>query len=51
MKRLFDVALGVAAALVLLLPIALIALAVRLTSSGPALYWSCLLYTSDAADE
>lgn len=40
MKRLFDLALGTAAALVLLLPIALIALAVRLTSAGPALYWS-----------
>ena len=40
MKRLFDLLLGVSAALVLLLPVALIALAVRLTSNGPALYWS-----------
>lgn len=40
MKRLFDLLLGLSAALVLLLPVALIALAVRLTSKGPALYWS-----------
>lgn len=40
MKRLFDLLLGVSAALVLLLPVALVALAVRLTSRGPALYWS-----------
>lgn len=40
MKRLFDLALAVPAALVLMLPIACIALAVRLTSPGPALYWS-----------
>lgn len=32
--------LGLAAAAILLVPIALIALLVRLTSSGPALYWS-----------
>ena len=31
---------GACAALVLLLPIAVVALAVRLTSKGPALYWS-----------
>lgn len=40
MKRLFDLLLGVSAALALLLPVALVALAVRLTSKGPALYWS-----------
>ena len=40
MKRLFDLALAIPAALALLLPILLIALAVRLTSPGPALYWS-----------
>ncbi len=40
MKRLFDLMAGVCAALVLLLPIVLVALAVRLTSKGPALYWS-----------
>ncbi len=40
MKRLFDLIAGACAALVLLLPIAVVALAVRLTSKGPALYWS-----------
>jgi len=40
MKRLFDLLLAVCAALVLALPVALTALAVRLTSAGPALYWS-----------
>jgi O-antigen biosynthesis protein WbqP len=40
MKRLFDLIAGACAALVLLLPIVLVALAVRLTSKGPALYWS-----------
>lgn len=40
MKRLFDLLLAFAAALVLIAPIALVALAVRLTSPGPALYWS-----------
>ncbi|HEY1131313.1 MAG TPA: sugar transferase [Roseateles sp.] len=40
MKRLFDLALAIPAALLLLLPISTIALAVRLTSPGPALYWS-----------
>jgi O-antigen biosynthesis protein WbqP len=40
MKRLFDVALCVLAATVLLVPIAVVALLVRLTSPGPALYWS-----------
>lgn len=40
MKRLFDLVLALCAAMVLLLPVALVALAVRLTSRGPALYWS-----------
>src|SRR5450830_290020 len=40
MKRLFDLIAGACAGLVLLLPIVLVALAVRLTSKGPALYWS-----------
>ncbi len=40
MKRLFDLALGLFAASVLLVPIAVIAVLVRLTSPGPALYWS-----------
>lgn len=40
MKRLFDFCLGLSAAVVLLLPVAVVALAVRLTSKGPALYWS-----------
>jgi O-antigen biosynthesis protein WbqP len=39
-KRAFDLALGLVAALLLLLPILLLALAVRLNSPGPALYWS-----------
>lgn len=40
MKRLFDLCLGLCAAMVLLPPVAIVALAVRLTSPGPALYWS-----------
>ncbi|RYF27376.1 MAG: sugar transferase [Comamonadaceae bacterium] len=40
MKRFFDLGLGLSAALVLALPIAVVALLVRLTSPGPALYWS-----------
>jgi O-antigen biosynthesis protein WbqP len=39
-KRIFDLALAVLAAVVLALPVLLVALAVRLTSPGPALYWS-----------
>ena len=40
MKRLFDLAMALVAALFLVLPIAAVALAVRQTSPGPALYWS-----------
>ena len=40
MKRLFDFALACLLATVLLLPLALLALAVRLSSNGPILYWS-----------
>lgn len=40
MKRLFDLAVALVAAVFLALPIVLVALAVRLTSPGPALYWS-----------
>lgn len=40
MKRLFDLVLGGVAAALLLVPVLLVALAVRLTSKGPALYWS-----------
>lgn len=40
MKRLFDLTLACAAALMLAMPVLLVALAVRLTSPGPALYWS-----------
>jgi len=40
MKRFFDLILGLFASVVLLLPVLLVAMAVRLTSKGPALYWS-----------
>jgi len=40
MKRLFDLLLALAAAVILAVPVLLVALAVRLTSPGPALYWS-----------
>lgn len=40
MKRLFDLGMALAAAVVLALPILLLAVLVRLTSPGPALYWS-----------
>ena len=40
MKRLFDLVLALVAAVFLVLPIAAVAVAVRLTSPGPALYWS-----------
>lgn len=40
MKRLFDLAFGLIAGIMLLGPIALVAVLVRLTSPGPVLYWS-----------
>jgi O-antigen biosynthesis protein WbqP len=40
MKRFFDLAVALCAAVILALPILLVALAVRLTSPGPVLYWS-----------
>ncbi len=40
MKRVFDIFLGCLATLILLVPILLLAIAVRLTSKGPVLYWS-----------
>ena len=40
MKRIFDLVLAVSLGIILLLPLALIALSVGLTSSGPILYWS-----------
>jgi O-antigen biosynthesis protein WbqP len=39
-KRLFDLALALFSALVLAIPLMLVAALVRLTSPGPALYWS-----------
>jgi O-antigen biosynthesis protein WbqP len=40
MKRVFDLFMAVLTALVLALPLLLVAVAVGLTSAGPALYWS-----------
>lgn len=40
MKRLFDFALALVALSLLALPILIVALAVRMTSPGPVLYWS-----------
>jgi O-antigen biosynthesis protein WbqP len=40
MKRVFDVLLACLAAVILFLPVLLVAIAVRCTSKGPALYWS-----------
>lgn len=40
MKRLFDLCLALIAALTLVLPFAMVWLIVRVTSKGPALYWS-----------
>lgn len=40
MKRLFDLVLALGVGVFLLIPVLMVALAVRLTSKGPALYWS-----------
>ena len=40
MKRTFDLLLSIVAVLLLALPLLLVTLLVRLTSPGPALYWS-----------
>lgn len=40
MKRLFDLMLAVFAGCILLVPVLVVAALVRLTSKGPALYWS-----------
>ena len=40
MKRVFDLLLALAAAVLLAVPVLLVAVAVRMTSPGPALYWS-----------
>ena len=40
MKRLFELILSLIAASLLIIPLALVAILVKLTSKGPALYWS-----------
>jgi O-antigen biosynthesis protein WbqP len=40
MKRVFDILLGCLATLILFVPVLLVAVAVCVTSKGPALYWS-----------
>jgi len=40
MKRIFDIFLGCLASLLLLFPLLLVGIVIRLTSNGPALYWS-----------
>jgi O-antigen biosynthesis protein WbqP len=40
MKRIFDLLLAILATLALIIPVVLISALVRLTSKGPALYWS-----------
>jgi O-antigen biosynthesis protein WbqP len=40
MKRILDLLLGVVVGMLLLFPLVILATAVRLTSNGPALYWS-----------
>ncbi len=40
MKRTFDLVCALALSVILIIPIALVFIAVRLTSAGPAIYWS-----------
>lgn len=40
MKRLFDLVLAIILTILFVVPLIVVALAVRLTSSGPALFWS-----------
>ena len=40
MKRIFDITVALVVAALLFIPIIIVALAVRLTSSGSVLYWS-----------
>ncbi len=40
MKRIFDLLLALLVGICLLIPVVLLAISVRLTSRGPALYWS-----------
>ena len=40
MKRVFDLIVSLAAGLILIFPILILALLVKMTSRGPALYWS-----------
>ena len=40
MKRIFDLLLAIVATFILAIPVVLVAMAVRLTSPGSALYWS-----------
>lgn len=40
MKRLFDLLLALVALTILLVPVVIVAIVVKLTSTGPALYWS-----------
>jgi O-antigen biosynthesis protein WbqP len=40
MKKLFDILLALFALMILLVPIALVSIAVKLTSKGPIVYWS-----------
>ncbi len=40
MKRAFDLALALVAGVFLVIPVLLVAVLVRMTSAGPALYWS-----------